>query len=556
MIAVWGAIMIQTLPACESLESRTLLSAGQLDRYFGDGGLARLNVGGFRSVHDLLTLDDGRILASVSLTHPIPDRPNEFATSIGLVRLTRDGVADRTFGVGDGVLDTGIDTVAWRSDLLLQPDGKVLFTDGRSLARFNPDGSPDTTFGAAGTGRIDMGASSAGLALQLDGRILVGGARDGILYAQRFFADGTPDNSFSADSVATVRGASGRPPAFSGIALMPNGTIYLGCTWVVVPMGENTENAVYAYDVVHLRANGTLDTAYGPNGTGIVERRMGVYIGMHGALMVDAHERAYFGVMTDLRHMIRRYDRTGALDTTYGTNGQFGALGPATTIDAQHMMLQHDGAVIAGGSLPDGTAPGGPGPDQFVNNPALARATRDGKVDTAFGNDGRAVAHLPGAIPESNDRHTAVQAMTIAGDGSILAASRDRDGAFAVMRFWRDDAPAAEFSAKPIAPPYQRSFVFTVTYRDADDALDLATLDNRDVRVTGPPGYVRYAKFDRAAKLSDGRVVARYKLGAPGGAWGAGNNGVYTFRLRGAQVADVAGRFATARTIGKFAVVL
>jgi uncharacterized delta-60 repeat protein len=536
-------------PVFDSLESRRLLSAGELDSAFGSAGLALVKPPGveFVAVQDLVTLADGRLLVAATVRHVVPEAPWQYTTSLGLVRLTATGAADTAFGGGDGFLDTGLSTNP-TADLMLDATGKVLWTDARILVRFNPDGSFDTAFGPNGTGQITMGASSAGLALQADGKILVGGSRSGTLYAQRFLSDGSPDNSFSYDSVATVRGPIARGPAFSGIAAMPNGTIYLGCTWAVRPMGENTEDAVYEFDIVHLRANGTIDTAYGTDG--FVRKVKGVYIGMSGALAVDSQERATFVAFSDTMHWIWRYDRTGKPDPTFGTNGQHD---PSVSIDAQRLFLQCDGSAIVGGSVYEGTAPGGPGPDQIVANPAILRTTPNGQIDTSFGTNGKVVIQTAGAIPESNERSASTQALTVARDGSILIATRDRDSSIVVARLWRDDSPiAAQFSASPIAAGTSRSMVFTVTYRDGDDAIDLDTLDGRDLYVTGPDGYSAYAKFDRVSRTSDAgkTVTVRYKLAARGGSWGAEDNGRYSVRLRAGQVADRAGTFATSRTIG------
>jgi hypothetical protein len=100
-----------------------------------------------------------------------------------------------------------------------------------------------------------------------------------------------------------------------------------------------------------------------------------------------------------------------------------------------------------------------------------------------------------------------------------------------------------------------RPQTFDVTYRD-DVAVDATTFDKRDLRVTGPGGFVAYAKFERIlATMNDGGMVtARYKLAAPGGTWDAADNGEYTVRLRDAQVGDTDGHFTAARTLVRFVV--
>jgi hypothetical protein len=207
---------------------------------------------------------------------------------------------------------------------------------------------------------------------------------------------------------------------------------------------------------------------------------------------------------------------------TYGEGGVFNARprnGPNFTVDAQNILMEHDGAVLALGSTHYGMDP-----NDFVNDPALSR-------------------------PPSNDRYTFAEAATFALDGSILVGSIDRDDTFSLLRFWRDKGPAAEVTIRPIASS-TTSLVIDVDYR-ADEPIDTNTLDNRDLRITGPNGYVAYAKFDRlASRSSDGRRVrARYKLGCPGGFWDASDNGFYFVRLRHNQVADLSGDFSGSRTV-------
>jgi uncharacterized delta-60 repeat protein len=73
------------------------------------------------------------------------------------------------------------------SDALLQPDGKIVIVgdaqadDDVKVARLNADGSPDTTFGAAGKATVNFGLVmfANAVALQPNGRIVVVGHRTG-----------------------------------------------------------------------------------------------------------------------------------------------------------------------------------------------------------------------------------------------------------------------------------------------------------------------------------------------------------------------------------------
>ncbi len=122
-----------------------------------------------------------------------------------IARYTANGILDTTFGEvlpgatqasGRTIVDAlgGYDSVF---GMAIQPDGKVLLSGhafnadesftGVAVVRFNPDGSPDTTFGSSGIALASTGFKynwGGKLALQPDGRIVMpGGAKksDGLV---------------------------------------------------------------------------------------------------------------------------------------------------------------------------------------------------------------------------------------------------------------------------------------------------------------------------------------------------------------------------------------
>src|SRR4029453_1638645 len=111
----------------------------------------------------------------------------------------------------DGILDTAFGDVAvagWGAvgvaALALQQDGKVLAAGsvydpagygGWIVSRFNPDGSPDTTFGQGGKATVNFAAAGSNraysMAVQPDGRILVAGSAGWQFAAARLLPTGT-----------------------------------------------------------------------------------------------------------------------------------------------------------------------------------------------------------------------------------------------------------------------------------------------------------------------------------------------------------------------------
>ena len=95
---------------------------------------------------------------------------------------------------------------------------------------------------------------------------------------------------------------------------------------------------------------------------------------------------------------------------------------------------------------------------------------------------------------------------------------------------------------------------FGVRYED-DDAVDVASIDSGDIRVTGPHG------FDVAATLvgvddpnNQTPITATYSISAPGGSWDGADNGTYTILLQAGEVLDVDGHAADAVQLGTLSV--
>jgi uncharacterized delta-60 repeat protein len=125
---------------------------------------------------------------------------------IGLARLNPDGTLDASFGSG-GIVVTPLPTQQ-AAALAIQSDGKLVVAGEASnnllVARYNTaDGSLDTAFGnngVAATSGVTVLPHKVGAALEPDGRIVVAGTQDhsfGFAVA-RFLAAGPQIGSFTA----------------------------------------------------------------------------------------------------------------------------------------------------------------------------------------------------------------------------------------------------------------------------------------------------------------------------------------------------------------------
>jgi len=123
-----------------------------------------------------------------------------------------------------------------------------------------------------------------------------------------------------------------------------------------------------------------------------------------------------------------------------------------------------------------------------------------------------------------------------------------------LARLFSSAGPVAVAHARRITQAGTTACRFTVTYRD-DGQVDRSTIDSDDLRVVLPDGSTRKVRLVDIATTSDSGIrVATYRFPAPGGTFDRSDNGVYTIRLRGHEVADTKGHFAAPRAIGTFTV--
>jgi uncharacterized delta-60 repeat protein len=154
-----------------------LRTTGTLDPDFDGDGRVTLPGGG--SLSAVLVQPDRKIVVAGNANG---------SAMMTVTRLMPNGAPDTTFD-GDGTATIDFGSLAdIANDAVLQGDGKIVvagLTQATAtpvaVARLNGNGSPDTTFGAAGKTTVDFGVAAFGhaVALQPDGRIVVAGERTG-----------------------------------------------------------------------------------------------------------------------------------------------------------------------------------------------------------------------------------------------------------------------------------------------------------------------------------------------------------------------------------------
>src|SRR5262249_13168002 len=141
-----------------------------------------------------------------------------FNWDFGLARYNVNGTLDTTFGTkGKVITDLGgkEDSV---SAMIVDGSGRILVAGSTSapgsnvaaLVRYNANGSLDATFGSGGKLVTSIPINGDSIALQPDGKIVLAGAMpDPVTGAPefmtaRFNANGTVDNGFGSGGVATT----------------------------------------------------------------------------------------------------------------------------------------------------------------------------------------------------------------------------------------------------------------------------------------------------------------------------------------------------------------
>jgi uncharacterized delta-60 repeat protein len=181
-------VMVLTIIALLSYFStldRVQADDGDLDKSFGAGGKVVTDFFGSEDEATSVAIQsDGKIIAVGSTRKPLAGANRDFA----LARYNTDGSLDTTFGSGGKVATDFFGRDDFALAVAIQQDGKIVATgkhfkvgsDARSTgycfatARHNSDGSLDTSFGSGGKVTGDLGQADA-IAIQGDGKIVVAG---------------------------------------------------------------------------------------------------------------------------------------------------------------------------------------------------------------------------------------------------------------------------------------------------------------------------------------------------------------------------------------------
>lgn len=336
-----------------------------------------------------------------------------------IAKFTPAGAPDTTFGAGGFVVRNmvnGTNGELFRG-IVVQSSGKIVVSgnvehpgaaDPRdrdiAVARFNADGSKDTTFGSDGIVTLDLSTgvvngnsfladSAWGLDRYADDRLVISGgqvrnalnATDTDFAIVRLSADGVRDANFGTNGVVnldTQQDGASVNASPRDVTILPGTDGVIGAGYQPIP-GAGTGPVVYK-----VTDAGVLDTSFGIDGV-FSDRPLPWQTECYAAVVQPAASGAGYKLVTtgygkgfeaettDLVSL--RLHQNGTLDTTYGTNGvariDIGGFGD----NSRRVMVLPDRRVllIGGGRLSSANVDG-----------ILAFLTPEGAPDTTFAPNG------------------------------------------------------------------------------------------------------------------------------------------------------------------------
>ena len=385
MKAVFQSLVILELIIIASLP--TLAAPGDLDVNFGNGGVVVTSVGSANSIAQGMAIQGDKIVVA---GYAVIGGSEDFC----LVRYNFDGTLDTTFGSAhNGVVTTPIGFLNDRAyGVAIQSDGKIVVAGSANrapnnyasfaLARFNADGSLDTSFGG-GTGKVmtqigSFGAIGYSIALQNDNKIVVAGySWQGNNYdftIVRYTNTGILDNQFNNTGIVTSPVGSSYDVARC-VALGGNNRI-LAAGWFTA--------ANYDIAVLGFSNSGSLDGSFGNNG--IVKTSIGIsddgaygIANQDGKIVVAGFTKTGADSNSPINIALARYSDLGAIDSTFGSNGKVTTSIGNVDDQAFSLGIQKDSKIVIAGRSKNGN----------YFDFAVARYLNNGALDSTFGNGGK-----------------------------------------------------------------------------------------------------------------------------------------------------------------------
>lgn len=402
-------------------------SDGSLDQTFGVDGLALSAYGPFvqEQANAVVIRYDGVIVTGGYIT-------SQGKTGLRFVSFDQAGrvLHASTYFVTASSFD-------YITGLAVQPDNKVVAVGYSQqdthtvfiVARYNLDGTLDTTFNAQGStpGIVSVDFFNVALArayavtLTYTGHIIAVGEAQESSMSELFYAvallnpDGTLDNTFAQGMGRSVYGTDVIPQNnMSSARAVAIQHLIHGDAIVLAGFGQET--LVHQFQVVRLTMDGNLDTTFGQNLDGVeqidfvlgaTEQASGVAVYPDGSIVA-----AGTSFIADNEYAIvsTRLLSNGNVDMSYNGTGkaQLGSVG--TLLNGNALIVQNDAKIVIGGAYNDDMQQG------FF----MVRYLNNGSLDASFGVGGQVRTTFNALALESSTAQAS--AIGLQSDGKIVLA--------------------------------------------------------------------------------------------------------------------------------------
>jgi len=275
------------------------------------------------AIDAIILQPDGKIVACGGFTLNVQG-------TLGLVRYNVDGTLDKNFGIKGVVVSPDFTLTNNANVLQLQNDGKIIICGVNNpssagifaVTRYNSDGSIDNLFGTNGVVTTNFGPNcfATGVAIYAN-KIIAGGKSivNNIVHyvLAKYNSDGSPDSSF---------GTGGTIDKILTPSQISIETITIQSDGKIVTVG-NSITAGDTFFLTRLNIDGTFDTNFGTNG--IAGEKFGIdfegAINTPNSLLVQSDGKIFSGGVSDAidfnnDFLLAKYNSNGSLDKTFGRN--------------------------------------------------------------------------------------------------------------------------------------------------------------------------------------------------------------------------------------------
>jgi uncharacterized delta-60 repeat protein len=406
----------------EHLENRWMLADADIDLSFGTSGYAFVSVDNglsFGAGSAIAIQSDGKIVAG-----GFSRAPDHSDTHAVIARFNPDGSLDSTFS-NDGIyVDSflSIHGPAFSNfnrlrDLAIDSQGKIVWSgEGGLVARVNPDGTPDTTFGFSGGGHFYGDQRFRGihkLIIQPDDSILAAArgygtgplGDNGDYLILHLTQNGLPDASFGV-STAPIHGGAFGSGGYTQVD-DDNGDVHVSDAvrtpdgkYVLVGRSINLLTGVNNSTIAQFNADGSLDATFGINGRRSLDLPGASISENASSIALNEDGKFVISIETNPTSFVIQLNSDGTFDTGFGGGDGVAEIGAGDFGKLSQLVIQSDGKIVlTGGSSQHATT---------------WRLDPDGILDTSFDADGSVRHPFIANVDAANG--VAIQA-----DGKIVA---------------------------------------------------------------------------------------------------------------------------------------